>query len=158
MSNAEAKRWIAKYKSVVDAQVKRWSTAAANNRVEPDELESVGNLAVLEAALTFEGEVARIRPWIKRIVWQRMSEWIALSTPDRIDPEGLPEDRTEDLIVVAEAGALRRIKGLPENDRAIVALRLQGLPLRAIAKEMGRSCKSIRERLDALLDAMEDEP
>lgn len=158
MSNAEAKRWVAKYKSLVMSQVDRWGRAAAANRVEREELESVGDLAVLEAALTFEGEPARIRPWIKRIVWQRMSEWIALATPEQVDPAALPallEDRTADLVVVAEAGALRRIKGLPESDRAIVALRLQGLSARAIAKEMGRPSKSIQERLNRILNVME---
>lgn len=155
MSNAEAKRWIAKYKSLVDRQVAKWSRAAAFVGANADELLAVGNLAVLEAALTFEGDPARIRPWINRIVWQRMSEWIALSTPDRIDPEDLPPDRTEDLIVVAEAGALRRIKGLPENDRAIVALRLQGVPMATIAKEMNKSLKKVERRLDRILAAME---
>ena len=157
MSNAEATRWIARYRKLVRGAARHWLGAARFARTTDEDLESVGNLAVLEAVLMHEEGALRLDAWVRKIVMQRMGEWIALASPDVIDPAGIPAERTADLVVVAEAAALRRIEGLPKNDRAIVALRLQGVPLARIAEETGVSRRTLSGRLDAILDAIADD-
>jgi RNA polymerase sigma factor (sigma-70 family) len=138
---------------------------------EPDDLASETFLGVFTGLAEFRGEEDALRAWVFTIAHRRLvDDWRRRSrrpqvTDDAEDLAGLVGGDVEDdaLVRVGAADVHRLCAGLPDDQRAVLLLRiLADLTVEQVAQVMGRSTASVkalqRRGLRALREQLETSP
>jgi RNA polymerase sigma factor (sigma-70 family) len=138
---------------------------------EPDDLASETFLGVFTGLAEFRGEEDALRAWVFTIAHRRLvDDWRRRSrrpqvADDAEDLAGLVGGDVEDdaLVRVGAADVHRLCAGLPDDQRAVLLLRiLADLTVEQVAQVMGRSTASVkalqRRGLRALREQIETSP
>jgi RNA polymerase sigma factor (sigma-70 family) len=138
---------------------------------EPDDLASETFLGVFTGLAEFRGEEDALRAWVFTIAHRRLvDDWRRRSrrpqvADDAEDLAGLVGGDVEDdaLVRVGAADVHRLCAGLPDDQRAVLLLRiLADLTVEQVAQVMGRSTASVkalqRRGLRALREQLETSP
>lgn len=144
ISGAQAAAILAECAPAVDAEVARLRSALRHTQgVDEDDLRSLGQIACLEASLTWDASRGcALRTWAGRMVRWRLSEAVqAAQSPERGGIETSEEEGVDPHEDYDEAERLewlqRALGGLTPRLRLLVASRLRGEAQGAVGRTLG---------------------
>jgi RNA polymerase sigma factor FliA len=127
-SNADARRALARYESLVRSVARRllpW--AAAGRALDAEDLHAEGYVAVLEALSSYQGYGIGEHAWVRTRIYQRMIDAIR-----RLDPRSRAEMR----VVIKHAAGLSSDDDL-DRDRTIAARRVVSIDSSPCGEPLG---------------------
>ena len=132
ISDSEARRLLRQYLPIVRA------LRPLHPHLPDDELQAVGEDAILEAYLSHNGDRALESTWVRKVIHWRLAEAAVYQPPEHLEPDQVINGHDPELAVI-QATAVSLIARLSPRHQNIVDGRMRGETYEEIAEQIGIS-------------------
>jgi len=142
--------------------VERIARQSRLSDTEPEDLVSIGRVAVLEAAITHDAKRIPEARWVRKVVrWRIQAEAVRLHERESVEVTGTDPDPQSNGVYNQEAGvmllrAIRAMVVLSPREHAVVDLMIRGCTFEETGRQLGITRQRVHQNYTRALEKMRE--